>query len=83
MRVRSLERVDLPLGEAVRLEMADESEAGDLVHLQYVIQTDAGPWALWIASPRADLAGAEAVLRELVPLSAREPFDQPPTTPRF
>jgi hypothetical protein len=64
--VRSLERVELPLGESLRLEM-DGSEPGaeDAVHLQYYIVTSAGPWALWISCPRADLPRHEATLRTI------------------
>jgi hypothetical protein len=68
MRVRSLERVYLQLGEALRLEMMSaEADGEDTVHLQYYIATDLGPWALWLSSARADVADAEASLRELTP----------------
>jgi hypothetical protein len=66
MRIRSLGRVDLPLGEALRLEMASADPAGDdTVHLQYYIATELGPWALWLSCARADLADREASLQEL------------------
>ena len=53
MRVRSLGRVYLLLGEALRLEMmSDEPGDDDTVHLQYYIATDLGPWALWLSCPR-------------------------------
>jgi hypothetical protein len=68
MRIRSLGRVDLPLGEALRLEMASAAPDGDdSVHLQYYIATELGPWALWSSCPREDLADREASLQELTP----------------
>ena len=68
MRIRSLGRVDLPLGEALRLEMVDAGPGGEgIVHLQYYIATELGPWALWLSCPREDVADREASLRELTP----------------
>ena len=67
MRVGGLVRVELPLGESLRVELVTDapgsSETGDL---QYYIVTEAGPWALWLSCPRANVAAAEAALRELV-----------------
>jgi hypothetical protein len=66
LRIRSLERVFLPLGEALRLEMTDDDPDMDhTVHLQYYVVTDLGPWALWLSCARADMAECEAPLREL------------------
>jgi hypothetical protein len=74
LHVRSLERVEVPLGEALRLEMTPrEPGADDVVHLQYYVVTAAGPWALWSSSPRSDLAAREAALMELVPSFGGEP----------
>ena len=68
LRVRSLGRVHLQLGEALRLEMAEVgSSEGDVVHLQYYIATELGPWALWLSCRRAELADSESALRELEP----------------
>ena len=68
MRIRSLGRVDLPLGEALRLEMVDADPGGeDTVHLQYYIATELGPWALWLSCPREELADREASLQVLSP----------------
>ena len=68
MQIRSLGRVELPLGEALRLEMVDAGNGGDdAVHLQYYISTDLGPWALWFSCAREDLAENEAAIREIVP----------------
>ena len=73
MGVRSLGRVFLPLGEALRLEMTDDGENGDdVVHLQYYIVTDPGPWAVWLSCAPADAAESEASLRELTPPFAEE-----------
>ena len=67
-RLEALGRVELPLGEALRLEMVDHGPgADDLVHVQYYIATESGGWALWISCPRADLAAREASLEELTP----------------
>jgi hypothetical protein len=66
MRIRSLGRVYLQLGEALRLEMTNaDTDSGDVVELQYYIATELGPWALWLSCPREDLADAEASLREI------------------
>jgi hypothetical protein len=68
LRLRSLDRVRVHLGEALRLEMVD-GEPGDeeSVHMQYYIVTDAGPWALWLSCTRSELDDHEAILRELGP----------------
>jgi hypothetical protein len=73
MLIRSLGRVYLQLGEALRLEMmnADSGEE-DVVHLQYYIATELGPWALWLSCPRSDVADLEASLRDLAPPFAAE-----------
>lgn len=73
MQIRALGRVFLPLGEALRLEMTNDGRDGkDVVHLQYYIVTDAGPWALWLSCAREDVADCEASLRELTPPFAEE-----------
>ncbi len=65
-RIRSLGRVHLQLGEALRLEMTNAGPEGeDVVHLQYDIATELGPWALWLSCAREDLADSETSLREL------------------
>lgn len=66
MLVRSLGRVDLPLGEALRLEMAGAEPGGENEsHVQYYIETEAGAWAIWISCPRDELPRHEARLREI------------------
>ena len=73
MRIRSLGRVHLQLGEALRLEMLNDGPDGDdLVHLQYYVSTELGPWALWLWCPREDVADCEASLRDLTPPFAEE-----------
>lgn len=68
MRILSLGRVYLKLGEALRLEMMSIDQGGeDIVHLQYYIATDVGPWALWLSCARQDVADCEASLREFTP----------------
>lgn len=62
-QVRALGRVELPLGEALRIEMVDAEPGGEeIVHLQYYISTEMGGWALWISCARADLEAREAAL---------------------
>jgi hypothetical protein len=73
MRIRSLGRVFLQLGEALRLEMVNASpDGGDTVHLQYYIATELGPWALWLSCAPEDLADAETALQELTPPFAED-----------
>jgi hypothetical protein len=68
MRIRSLTRVTLQLGEALRLEMTNADAPGeDIVHLQYYIATELGTWAVWLSCSRADVADCETSLRELSP----------------
>jgi hypothetical protein len=70
MQIRSLGRVDLPVGEALRLEMANPDPAGaDIVHIQYYISTDSGGWALWLSCARGDLPAREAALQTMTPPS--------------
>jgi hypothetical protein len=67
-QIRSLGRVDLPIGEALRIETVDaDPGAEDVVNVQYYICTDAGGWALWVSCARAELAGREAFLHTLTP----------------
>ena len=67
-RIRSLGRVELPLGEALRLEMVDAGGGEEgVVHLQYYIATELGPGALWLAGAQEELAQREAALREITP----------------
>ena len=73
LRIRSLGRVFLPLGEALRLEMMNAGGDGEGdVHLQYYIATEAGPWALWLTCAPEDVADCEATLRELTAQSMEE-----------
>jgi hypothetical protein len=73
MRITSIGRVHIQLGEALRLEMTPAGPDGeDSVHLQYYIATDLGPWALWLSCAREDVADCEASLRELTPPFAEE-----------
>jgi hypothetical protein len=66
LRVRSLGRVDLPLGEALRLEMAGAEPGGeDESHVQYYIETAAGAWAIWISCARDELPRHEATLQAI------------------
>ena len=68
MRISSLGRVELPLGEALRIEMTYADGSQDhIVHLQYYIATELGPWALWLSCARDDAEELESSLRELAP----------------
>ena len=65
-QVRSMGRVALPLGEALRLEMIEADPARDgIVHVQYYISTEMGDWALWISCAKTDLPEHEAALQTL------------------
>ena len=78
MRIRSLRRVYLQLGEALRLEMtnAEPGQEG-IVHLQYYIATELGPWALWLSGTPDDIADSETSLRELSPPFAEQDQTEP------
>jgi hypothetical protein len=66
MQVRSLARVHLQLGEALRLELTDPDPArGDIVNLQYYISTELGPWAVWLSTTADDAAECERALQEV------------------
>ena len=66
LQVRSLGRVHLQLGEALRLELTDAGPGrGDIVNLQYYISTELGPWAVWLSTARDDVADCEKALQEL------------------
>ena len=75
MQIRSIGRVELPVGEALRLEMstAEDQGSGDDAHVQYYICTESGGWGLWISGPQADVADREAALLALVPPSEQTP----------
>jgi len=63
--VRSISQVGLPVGYALRIEMA-ESPSADMVHLQYHVATESGGWAIWTSAPADELAAIEDDLAEFV-----------------
>ncbi len=66
--VRSMGRVDLPVGEALRLELVGaEPATQDTIHIQYYIATEYGGWALWISCAKGEVAEVEATLVALIP----------------
>jgi len=68
MQIRSLGRVDLSIGEALRLEMVSAEPGGEeTAHVQYYICTESGGWALWQSCARADLAAQDAALHTVTP----------------
>lgn len=70
LQVGALGRVELPIGEALRLEMVEtDPESEQMVHLQYYVSTESGGWALWLSCPRTDVAALEAPLQALTPPS--------------
>jgi hypothetical protein len=74
--IRMMTRVELPIGDAIRIEMADPSSDG-VVHVQYFIATDAGGWALWIACQASMLAAFETALTTItLPPADGDPTDQ-------
>jgi hypothetical protein len=73
MTVVSLGRIELPIGEALRLELvSSDPGAEDLVCVQLYIATDAGDWALWLSCPRRELADLEATIHDLIPPMSQE-----------
>jgi hypothetical protein len=74
LQVRSMGRVDLPIGEALRLELLNPDAAGeDVVHIQYYIVTEFGGWALWASCPSGDLADLDATVHTTIPAVPGEP----------
>src|SRR5262245_63503481 len=72
--VRTMSRVEFPVGDALRIEMADPDAAStDDVHLQYHVITASGGWALWITAPPDRLADAEALLPDLITPAEPDP----------
>ena len=72
LEVRSLGRVELPLGDALRLEMVKlDTGAPDLVYLQYFIAMEEGGWALWLTCRPEELDANEAALRGMAAVVAR------------
>ena len=70
LQIVALGRVELPIGEALRLEMVEtDPESEQMVHLQYYVSTESGGWALWVSCPRTDVAALEAALQALTPPS--------------
>lgn len=67
MTVVALGRVDLPIGEALRLELAGADPGRDPVVVQYHVDTESGEWALWVSCAREALAGLEAALVTMTP----------------
>ena len=67
--VRSIERRDLEIGDALRLELETPGSAG-VVHVQCFIATRSGGWAMWISSAPDDLAAHDAALAAI-----RQPED--------
>lgn len=63
MIVRCIGRGRHHLGEAIRIELADPGTGvPTLVHVQWVIGTCSGPWALWTACRPEEVATREADL---------------------
>ena len=63
--ITAMTRVDLPVGYALRVQMADPAST-NVVHVQYHIATGNGGWALWITSTPDALGKAEERLPDLV-----------------
>jgi hypothetical protein len=72
LEVRSLGRVELQLGDALRLEMGSTGPvAVDVVCVQYFIAMAEGGWALWLSCRPSELADNEAALRAMPVVAAR------------
>jgi hypothetical protein len=68
--VRSMDRVELELGDALRVELTGIGEDEDLVHLQYFIATEMGGWALWTSCPSAEVDEHEQAIATLTAIPA-------------
>ncbi len=64
--IETMTRVRLPLGHALRLQMADPT-AADVVHMQYFVASESGAWALWLSCARSQVADREAWLAMIEP----------------
>ncbi len=64
--IRSMDRIELEVGDALRVEMGTPGSA-DVIHVQVYIATSSGGWAMWISCPPDDLAGHEARLAAIKP----------------
>lgn len=64
--IETMTRVQLPLGNALRLEMTDR-KAADVIHLQYFIASESGAWALWVSCAPSQLGDREALLAMIEP----------------
>jgi hypothetical protein len=64
--IQAMTRVQLPLGNALRLEMTNGTTA-DVVHVQYFIASESGAWALWVSCAPAQLGEREALLTTIEP----------------
>jgi hypothetical protein len=63
--IASMTRIDLPIGEALRVEMRDATSDGP-THLQVYIATESGGWAMWASGSPDELAELEGRLPALV-----------------
>jgi hypothetical protein len=63
MLVRSIGRGRHRLGDAFRMELADPGPgAPQLVHVQWIIATRMGPWAMWTSCRPEEIGEREAAL---------------------
>ncbi|MFN8631771.1 MAG: hypothetical protein U0838_16075 [Chloroflexota bacterium] len=66
MIVRSIGRGRHHLGDAFRLELADPGPGTPpIVHVQWVIATRMGPWAMWTACRPEDMGSRDAELQAI------------------
>ena len=66
--VRSVDRVRLPAGAAIRIEIVSGPESGlpvEVVQVQYYVPTANGPMALWFACHRGDLADCRDAFEQM------------------
>jgi hypothetical protein len=71
--IRTMTRMTLPIGDALRIEMSDAT-ASEPIHVQYHIATDSGGWALWISSAADEVDKVDASLPDLTtPADADSP----------
>jgi hypothetical protein len=66
--VRAVDRVRIPAGEAVRVEIAPGPEPGHsvaVVQVQFYVHTDNGPMALWFACHPDDLEDCRGAFEQM------------------
>ena len=70
--IRAIDRPELEVGDALRLEMETPGSPA-VVHVQYYIATSSAGWAMWISCPPDELAGHDATIAAIKPAEDATP----------